>query len=111
MAENTGQVQYNDRAERVIFGLLLIGGYIGLVVLGAAGVTDTDARQLIRDALLVLGPVIGGIATAIWKTNSVERQQAATLQTLAASAAAPVATTTTTRVEKPEDTSHDVRPE
>lgn len=104
MPEKTpGVVQYNDRAERVIFGLLLIGGYIGLVVLGAVfpGITD-DARQLVRDALLVLGPVIGGIATAIWKTNSVERQQAATLQTLAASAAAPVTTTTTTTVEKPE---------
>lgn len=102
MGKSQGQVQYNDRAERIIFGLLLIGGYIGLVVLGSTLVQDADARQLIRDALLVLGPVIGGIATAIWKTNSVERQQAATLQTLANSAAAPLTTTTTTTVDKEE---------
>ena len=71
-------------SERILFGLLILGGYIGLLVFVGMnkdlGATAGAAQlQTVRDGLLVLGPVVGMIAQAIWKTDKTDRQNADSL--------------------------------
>lgn len=94
------QVQFNDRLDRLIFGGIIIGGNVaGLIALSFVPIPPENAT--------VFGQIVGGlsasvgvIAAATWKTSGSERQQAQTIQTLAAGANAPLTTTTTTTVEK-----------
>lgn len=71
-------------SERILFGLLLITGYIGLTALGEfiPGLSDKQL-QFGRDGLLVLGPIVGIIAQAIWKTDKADKQNAETVGNLA----------------------------
>ena len=71
-------------SERMVFGVLLIVGFISLVAFGMLWPgLDTEQRQYGRDGLLVLGPVVGIIAQAIWKTDKVDKQSAQTVGDLA----------------------------
>lgn len=71
-------------SERILFGLILILGYYGLVIVGMYA-PSKEALQLARDSLLVVGPIIGLIAASIWKTDKAERQAGDTLNSMAKS--------------------------
>ena len=84
-------------SERILFGMLLVGGYVGL---GAASfIMPLTAQQSTNahDVLLVLGPVVGMIAQAIWKTDKADKQNADSLAKVVASQAPDSTTTTTTK--------------
>lgn len=74
-------------SERMVFGLLIIGGYLG-ALLAVTFKTDIgdSAQNLISTGMGVLGTAIGAIVAAIWKTDKVERQAAETAAVLAAKA-------------------------
>jgi ABC-type Na+ efflux pump permease subunit len=60
------------KVERIIFGLLIIGGYLGIAFLGAIlfrKAVDKESLQLTRDAMLTIGPLIGIIVKSIWETR------------------------------------------
>lgn len=76
----------NWLSERILFGLLIIGGYIALSGMSILAPLNAEARQTARDVLLVLGPILGVIANAIWKSDKVDRQTANTAAVLAAKA-------------------------
>lgn len=71
-------------SERIIFGVLFIAGFIGLAACGMfiPGLTDAQ-RQYGREALLVLGPIAGMVAQAVFKTDKADKQNADTVNTLA----------------------------
>lgn len=60
------------KIERIVFGLLIIGGYLGIAGLGAIlfhKAADKDSLQLTRDAMLTIGPLIGIIVKSIWEAR------------------------------------------
>lgn len=73
-------------SERILFGLLIIGGFFGLYVLVALMKLGSDQLQTIKDGLLVVGPLLGVIVQSIWKADRVDRQVADTAAVLAAKA-------------------------
>lgn len=73
-------------SERMVFGLLIIAGFFILGGLAVVMKLDADARQTAKDVLLVVGPLLGVIVQAIWKTDRTERQAADTAAILAAKA-------------------------
>lgn len=83
-------------SERMVFGLLIIIGFFGVGIVATMGPLAAEARQTAKDVLLVVGPLLGVIVNAIWRTDKAERQAADTAAVLAAkapdlSAAAPAA--------------------
>lgn len=70
-------------SERVWFGTLLILGYLGMVFYTTVQVHDADARQMARDSLLVIGPLLGVIVNATWKADKVDGVNANTAAVLA----------------------------
>ncbi len=92
-------------SERILFGLLIIVGYFSIVAitfmapllaaflipvsqLPAVENAVSAAVQNAKDALLVIGPLLGMIVQAIWKTDKADKQNAESLGTLATAAAA-----------------------
>lgn len=73
-------------SERILFGLLIIIGYLGITGLAVFLATTPEARQTAKDALLVLGPLLGVIVQAIWRTDKTDKQTADTAAVLAAKA-------------------------
>lgn len=73
-------------SERMIFGIMIIVGYFGLSTLSSFFAMTPDQRAVIHDAQLVVGPILGMIAQAIWKTDKTDRQVADTAAVLAAKA-------------------------
>lgn len=73
-------------SERMVFGLLIIGGYLG--ALGAITFVRVDptTQSILSTGMGVLGTAIGAIVAAIWKTDKTDRQVAATAAVLAAKA-------------------------
>lgn len=73
-------------SERMVFGLLIIAGYIALIgvtiVFGLRG----DVLAIVTGGLGTLGAAIGIITQAIWKVDRTERQAAETAAVLAAKA-------------------------
>lgn len=60
------------KIERIVFGLLIIGGYLGIAGIGAIlfhKAADKDSLQLTRDAMLTIGPLIGIIVKSIWEAR------------------------------------------
>lgn len=74
-------------SERMVFGLLFIFGFfiMGIIAVVVPGLAP-EARQIAKDVLLVVGPLLGVIVNAIWKTDKTERSIANTAATLAAKA-------------------------
>lgn len=79
-------------SERVVFGLLIIWGYFLVVVATMILPVVVSADKLpgvqaamgnAKDALLVIGPLLGVIVNAIWKADKVDKQNADTVSTLA----------------------------
>lgn len=81
-------------SERMVFGLLLIVGYLGILALSMLAPLNapTEARAIAHDGLLVLGPLLGTIVSAIWKSDRADKSNAAALAS-ATSALAAVAPT------------------
>ncbi len=93
-------IEYNDRTERVIFGAAIIGGNI-LAGAALALITLPEGNaQLLAQVVGGLNASLGIIVAATWKTSSVERSQAQTVQTLASAASAPLTTSTTTTTDR-----------
>ncbi len=81
-------------SERILFGLLIISGYF-LVVIASLAVpvfvavyapaalpAAENASATAKDALLVVGPLLGVIVQAIWKTDRTEKANAETISGL-----------------------------
>lgn len=93
-------------SERILFGLLIIGGYFGTGIIGALLIPQyvpanyiAQALAITHDAQTVVGPLMGVIVQAIWKTDKVDKINAATAATLASKvpdSTATVAVTTQT---------------
>lgn len=85
-------------SERMVFGLLIVCGYLGcMVVLAMGGLTKDGlppaVQNLIAQGMGTLGTAVGVIVAAIWKNDRTDRQNADTMASLAATAAsAPPAT-------------------
>lgn len=76
-------------SERMIFGALIIGGYFITVWAGvhvAKDAISAQAQQIIHDAMLTGGPLVGIIVNAIWRTDKSQQQQAEAAAALAAKA-------------------------
>lgn len=86
--------------ERVGFGAIILGGYILAMGTLAFFPIPEGNLQLFAQGIGGLGAAVGIIVAAIWKTSMTERQQAQTLQTLAAASTAPLQTTVQTTVER-----------
>lgn len=70
-------------SERVLFGILMILGFIVLDGLGMLWPgLSTEQRQYGRDGLLVLGPIVGIIAQAIWKSDRTDKSTAESVASL-----------------------------
>lgn len=72
-------------SERMVFGLLLIGGFFATGIIAVVAPVSSD-KQLAKDMLLVVGPLLGVIVNAIWKVDKVDKQVADTAALLAAKA-------------------------
>lgn len=79
-------------SERILFGLLVIAGYLGIVIgtmvipllAPKASLPAVQASMgNAKDALLVIGPLLGVIVNAIWKSDKTDKQTADTVNTLA----------------------------
>lgn len=55
--------------SRILVGVLFFVGYYLLVYALMQRELPRENAGLIRDAMLVLGPVVGAIAQAIWRTD------------------------------------------
>lgn len=73
-------------SERILFGSLIIVGYLLVCVVGAC-LPGAD-KSVVHDAMLGLGPIVGLIAAAIWKSDKADKQNATTMATLANTVAA-----------------------
>jgi hypothetical protein len=73
-------------SERMVFGLAIFCGYFSLATIAVLAPINPDARQSAKDALLVVGPLLGVIVQAIWKTDKVDRVTADAVAVLAAKA-------------------------
>lgn len=72
-------------SERMVFGILIISGYFGIVVLTmiiplvvplSLAPTATAAMANAKDSLLVVGPLLGVIVQAIWKADKTDKANA-----------------------------------
>lgn len=71
-------------SERTVFGVLVIGGYYALVIIGMSAKTLSDpAASIVHDAMLTGGPLVGIIVNSIWKSDRADKQNAATMASLA----------------------------
>ncbi len=86
-------------SERILFGALIIFGYFSMVaiavILPAAVVAAlppdrasteipviTNAVSTVKDSLLVIGPLLGVIVQAIWKSDRTDKANAETISGL-----------------------------
>lgn len=83
---------------RMAIGALFIVGYYGTIWLLGFAALPKDNVPLVKDALLQLGPPVGAIIYALFRTDRVDEQRAATTSdafqavTAAARAGTPTAT-------------------
>lgn len=77
----------NFWSERMVFGALIIGGYLLLLGTVSFFPLPTRAENLVAQGLGALGGALGVIVAAIWKTDKTDRAQTEALTTLAAQGA------------------------
>lgn len=75
-------------SERILFGLLIIGGYLALIAWALNLHLDQGQLTIASTGLGVLGTAIGAIVAAIWRTDRADKQNASTMATLANTVAA-----------------------
>lgn len=97
-------------SERMVFGILIIFGYFLLVLLVilapvalALSISDKQVPMvmsamapgiaIIKDSLLVIGPLLGVIVNAIWKSDKADKVNADTMASLTDLAGAALAAT------------------
>lgn len=73
----------NQLTERTLFGLIIIVGFFAIGILGIVLPLAEQARQTAKDVLLVVGPLLGTIVTAIWKSDKTDTKNAETVSQLA----------------------------
>lgn len=60
----------SQTVERLAFGTIVIVGYILVTWYGASGKAEAkEAGQIVHDAMLALGPLVGVIVYAIFKAD------------------------------------------
>ena len=60
----------SQSVERLLFGCIVIVGYILVTWYGASGKAEAkEAGQIVHDAMLALGPLVGVIVYAIFKAD------------------------------------------
>ena len=60
----------SQTVERLTFGFIVIVGYILVTWYGASGKAEAkEAGQIVHDAMLALGPLVGVIVYAIFKAD------------------------------------------
>jgi hypothetical protein len=56
--------------ERLLFGILVIVGYVLVVWYGASGKAEAkEASQIVHDAMLALGPLVGVVIYSVFKAD------------------------------------------
>lgn len=70
----------------MVFGLLIIGGYLGCMAALTAFQLPAPNLNLISQGVGALGTAVGVIVAAIWKTDKTEKQAADTAAVLASKA-------------------------
>lgn len=70
-------------SERILFGSLIILGYLIVCIVGSVAPLNTAGESVVHDAMLGLGPIVGLIAAAIWKSDKTDKQNAQTAATIA----------------------------
>lgn len=74
----------NPISERIWFGTLLILGFLLMGFSAAFFLNNSPAAiQLLRDMALVIGPLLGVIVNATWKTDKIDGVNANTAAVLA----------------------------
>ena len=69
-------------SERILLGVAIIGGY--LILGGLSFFIQMDNAQNVHDVLEVLGPVVGMIANAVFRSDKVDKANADSVSQLAA---------------------------
>lgn len=88
-------------SERIVFGGLIIFGFFSLGLIATVAPLTIEARQTAKDVLLVVGPLLGVIVNAIWKSDRTEKATAEAVATLAAKAPDQSGGPVTATTEKP----------
>lgn len=75
-------------SERMVFGLLLIGGYLGVLATFMHSATtgkplDPETIAVASGGMGTLGTAIGTIVAAIWRVDKTDKTNAQTVSTLA----------------------------
>lgn len=73
-------------SERMVFGLLIIGGYVGALAAITFVHVEPASMNALSTGMGVLGTAIGAIVAAIWKSDKTDRTIADTAAVLAAKA-------------------------
>lgn len=75
--------------ERILFGSMIIIGYIAVVVVGTARADNLPpaGAALLHDAMLALGPLAGMVIQSVFKTDKTDKESAAAISTLATAVA------------------------
>lgn len=74
-------------SERMVFGLLIIGGYLGCMAALSAFKLPAPNLNLISQGVGSLGTAVGVIVAAIWKTDKTDKQAAESIASLSATVA------------------------
>jgi hypothetical protein len=83
-------------SERILFGTLIIVSYLAVCLVGSVGQLTPAGESVVHDAMLGLGPIVGLIAAAIWKSDKADKQNASTMASLASTVAAQTPSTSVT---------------
>lgn len=70
-------------SERMVFGFMIVGGYLGCMIILTWVPVPKENSQLISQGVGALGTAVGVIVAAIWKTDKTERQAADTAAVIA----------------------------
>ena len=79
-------------SERMVFGLLIMAGYVGLQVALTFVTVPPENMNLLSQGNGALGTAVGVIVAAIWKTDRVERQNSESINELAKTVASQATT-------------------
>ena len=75
-------------SERMVFGIMIVGGYLGVLFMVAQGHVDSTAQNFVSTSMGVLGTALGAIVGAIWKSDRADKDNAQAMASLASTVAA-----------------------
>lgn len=70
-------------SERMVFGFMIVGGYLGCMMVLTFVSIPKDNLNLISQGVGAFGAALGVIVASIWKTDKTERQAADTAAVIA----------------------------